>query len=57
MFFKSRGRNEWRAGDTPPVGYYLCATCCSDYSMIHIRRDGQALPPCPCCGGKVWFNF
>ena len=55
MFFKSRRKSEWQAGDAPPIGSYLCATCCSDYSLFFIRRDGQKLPFCPCCGGDVWF--
>ena len=57
MFFKSRRKSEWQAGDAPPIGSYLCATCCSDYSLFFIRRDGQKLPLCPCCGGNMWFNI
>ena len=55
MFFKSKRKSKWQAGDAPPVGSYLCATCCSDYSLPFIRRDGQKLPLCPCCGGDEWF--
>ena len=55
MFFKSRRKSEWQTGDVPPIGSYLCATCCSDYSLFFIRRDGEKLPLCPCCGGDVWF--
>jgi len=57
MFFKPIRKNEWRAGDAPPTGSYLCATCCSDYSLFFIHRDGQKLPLCPCCGGNMWFNI
>ena len=57
MFFKSKSKNEWQTGDTPPTGYYICAICVSDYSMINIRRDGQKLPLCPCCGNDTWFNI
>ena len=57
MFFRSRSKHEWRAGEAPPAGSYLCAVCCSDYSLVDIRRSGQKLPLCPCCGNDTWFRF
>lgn len=48
-------RSEYRFGERPPEGTYVCMTCMSlNPYMVIVPEQTEKLPICPVCGGIAW---
>lgn len=46
-------KRNYEAGETPPVGTYLCVEC-EEKSVVRIKNEGEELPVCPRCNSNWW---
>lgn len=49
-----KGDSDWRTGDTPPDGNYVCSQCGG--MTVAVPEMYRKLPKCKNCQGTLWYK-